>query len=418
MAEVVRTTTDPFVGRQSLVRVFSGTLRPDEPVHISGHLQHFASHLVDEHADHDTDDERIGPLAAPVGDETRPIGAGIAGDIVVVSKLAGAETSDTLSRKDKPALVEPWVLPNPLLPVAIHARSKGDEDKLATRPAAARRRGRHDAARAQRRDPPAGALGDGPRARRPAHRHARVPLPRAGRGGAGADVAARDLRASHQGPGPAGQAVRRARAVRRVPPRDRAAGARAPGSSSSTRWSAARCPATSSPRWRRAPAPSWRRACWRATRWSTCGSPSWTARPTRSTPPTWPSRPLPAWRCARPRTTPPWRCSNPWTRCTSRSATTRSAGSWPTCAAGAGRSTAPSRRRSLGRTVIHAEVPAHELARYPVDLRSVSHGTGSLHPQLRPLRLHAARPGPRGHCRLSSRVGSGAGVLRVRPLSP
>jgi len=30
-----------------------------------------------------------------------------------------------------------------------------------------------------------------------------------------------------------------------------------------------------------------------------------------------------------------------------------------------------------GRTVIHAEVPAHELARYPVDLRSVSHGTGS-----------------------------------------
>ena len=132
VAEVVRTTTDPFVGRQSLVRVFSGTLRPDEPVHISGHLQHFASHLVDEHADHDTDDERIGPLSAPVGDETRPLAAGIAGDVVVVAKLSGAETSDTLSRKDKPALVEPWLLPNPLLPVAIHARSKGDEDKLAT----------------------------------------------------------------------------------------------------------------------------------------------------------------------------------------------------------------------------------------------------------------------------------------------
>lgn len=132
VAEVVHTTTDPFVGRQSLVRVFSGTLRPDEPVHISGHLQHFATHLVDEHADHDTDDERIGPLAAPLGDETRPVSAGIAGDIVVVSKLAGAETSDTLSRKDRAALVEPWLLPNPLLPVAIHARSKGDEDKLAT----------------------------------------------------------------------------------------------------------------------------------------------------------------------------------------------------------------------------------------------------------------------------------------------
>ncbi|MDR6863066.1 elongation factor G-like protein EF-G2 [Phycicoccus sp. 3266] len=132
VAEVVRTTTDPFVGRQSLVRIFSGTLRPDEPIHISGHLQQFAAHLTDEHADHDTDDERVGPLLAPIGDDTRPLGTAMAGQVVVVSKLSGAETSDTLSRKDRPALVEPWVLPTPLLPVAIHARSKGDEDKLAT----------------------------------------------------------------------------------------------------------------------------------------------------------------------------------------------------------------------------------------------------------------------------------------------
>jgi elongation factor G len=130
VAEVVRTTTDPFTGRQSLVRVFSGTLRPDEPLHISGHLQNFATHVVDDHADHDTDDERVGPLSAPVGDDTEPVAAAVAGDIVLVSKLSSAETSDTLSKKDKPALVEPWVLPNPLLPVAIHAKSKSDEDKL------------------------------------------------------------------------------------------------------------------------------------------------------------------------------------------------------------------------------------------------------------------------------------------------
>jgi elongation factor G len=130
VAEVVRTTSDPFTGRQSLVRVFSGTLSPDTPLHVCGHLQKFAPHHVDAHPDHDSDDERVGPLSAPLGDEARPKPYAIAGDLVLVSKLAAAETSDTLSSKARPALVEPWLLPEPLLPVAIHATSRADEEKL------------------------------------------------------------------------------------------------------------------------------------------------------------------------------------------------------------------------------------------------------------------------------------------------
>ncbi|WP_353951514.1 elongation factor G-like protein EF-G2 [Knoellia sp. S7-12] len=132
VAEVVRTTTDPFVGRQSLVRVFSGTLRPDEPVHVSGHLQQFAQGRLGGHDDHDEDLDRVGALTSPLGDESQPKSRAIAGDLVLVSRLAGAETTDTVSSPKKPALVEPWVLPEPLLPVAIHAKSKGDEDKLAS----------------------------------------------------------------------------------------------------------------------------------------------------------------------------------------------------------------------------------------------------------------------------------------------
>jgi elongation factor G len=124
LAEVVKTTSDPYVGRVSLVRVFSGTLRPDAPVHVSGHGMAERGH-----ADHDTD-ERVGALTSPLGKLQRPITACAAGDICAVAKLGTAETGDTLSDPAKPLLMEPWSMPDPLLPVAITAKSKADEDKM------------------------------------------------------------------------------------------------------------------------------------------------------------------------------------------------------------------------------------------------------------------------------------------------
>ena len=59
-----------------------------------------------------------------------PLGQVIAGDLACVAKLARAETGDTLSAKDDPLLMEPWTMPDPLLPLAIQAHSKADEDKL------------------------------------------------------------------------------------------------------------------------------------------------------------------------------------------------------------------------------------------------------------------------------------------------
>ena len=133
VAEVVKTTSDPYVGRVSLVRVFSGTIRPDATVHVSGHFSSFFGVPEDEasgvHEDHD-EDERIGALSMPLGKTQRPCDQVVAGDLCAIGRLSRAETGDTLSDKDTPLVLKPWSMPEPLLPLAIEARAKADEDKL------------------------------------------------------------------------------------------------------------------------------------------------------------------------------------------------------------------------------------------------------------------------------------------------
>jgi elongation factor G len=126
VAEVVKTNSDAYLGRVSLVRVFSGTLRPDQVVHVSGHG------MVERgHPDHDAD-ERVGALSTPLGTAMRPVAECRAGDICSVAKLTTAETGDTLSNKDDPLLVTPWELPEPQHAIAVEAASRADEDKLGT----------------------------------------------------------------------------------------------------------------------------------------------------------------------------------------------------------------------------------------------------------------------------------------------
>jgi elongation factor G len=128
LAEVVKTTSDPYVGRVSLVRVFSGTIRPDATVHVSGHFTSFFGD-INTHADHD-EDERIGTLSFPLGRQQRPAPSVVAGDVCAIGRLTRAETGDTISDKSEPLVLKPWTMPEPLLPVAVQARAKTDEDKL------------------------------------------------------------------------------------------------------------------------------------------------------------------------------------------------------------------------------------------------------------------------------------------------
>jgi elongation factor G len=128
-AEIVRTSADAYVGRVSLVRVFSGTLRRDTMVHVSGHTVIPAQRT--ENGGHDSD-ERLAHLYAPLGATLNEVDACIAGDICALTKLTTAETGDTVSAADHPLLLSCWELPEPLLPVAVAAHTRGDEDALVT----------------------------------------------------------------------------------------------------------------------------------------------------------------------------------------------------------------------------------------------------------------------------------------------
>ena len=125
VAEVVKTTIDPYVGRVSLIRVFSGTLKPDTAAHIAGHGM-----AARGHADHDGD-ERISHIYSPLGAQLREVQVCVAGDICAITKSTTAETGDTISSKAAPLLVAPWNMPEPLLPVAIVAKTRSDEDAMA-----------------------------------------------------------------------------------------------------------------------------------------------------------------------------------------------------------------------------------------------------------------------------------------------
>jgi elongation factor G len=121
-AEVVRTWVDPYLGRVSLVRVFSGTVRADAALHVSGRGGESRGH-----PDHEADEKTAILLSSML----TPIGSAFAGDLCVIARLASAETGDTVSEQSCPMLIRPWVMPEPLLPMAVRAATRNDEDALA-----------------------------------------------------------------------------------------------------------------------------------------------------------------------------------------------------------------------------------------------------------------------------------------------
>jgi elongation factor G len=115
LAFVFKTIADPYVGQLSLFKVVSGTIRTDE-------------NLVNPRT---STDERLHGLFTLRGREQLNLSAIPAGDIAAVAKLNNTSTGDTLAPKGKPVVVPPITHLEPVLAIAVHARTAADDDKLA-----------------------------------------------------------------------------------------------------------------------------------------------------------------------------------------------------------------------------------------------------------------------------------------------
>jgi elongation factor G len=113
-ALVFKTMSDPYVGRVSFFRVYSGTLRGEGTIHNATK----------------STDERIGSVFTMRGKTQDPMTEIVAGDIGAVAKLNQTGTGDTLADKGSPVVFPRIEPPEPLLPKAVQPKTKGDEDKL------------------------------------------------------------------------------------------------------------------------------------------------------------------------------------------------------------------------------------------------------------------------------------------------
>ncbi|MDR7430403.1 MAG: elongation factor G [Armatimonadota bacterium] len=113
-ALVFKTMADPYVGRLSYFRVYSGTLRSDSQVYNANK----------ERA------ERVGQLYLLRGKQQIPVSEVPAGDLGAVAKLSETQTNDTLCSKDHPVRLRPVEFPRPAISMTVEPKSKQDEDKL------------------------------------------------------------------------------------------------------------------------------------------------------------------------------------------------------------------------------------------------------------------------------------------------
>jgi elongation factor G len=115
-AQVFKNVTDPYVGQLTFLRVYSGVLESDSEV-LNATREH---------------KERFGRLQLVSGKDLEAVGAAIPGCIVAITKLKDTHVGDTICAPGTKAAYAPFEFPSPVVSFAVHAKSRGDEDKIGT----------------------------------------------------------------------------------------------------------------------------------------------------------------------------------------------------------------------------------------------------------------------------------------------
>ncbi|MEJ2865645.1 elongation factor G [Actinomycetospora flava] len=136
VAEVVHTGTDAQGSRVSLVRVFSGRLRPDtaltscsDPLRVPAPRD--GEDPAGAEAVRGSETVRVNRVYAPLGATLREVPWCVAGDLCALTRLGSVATGDTLCAAEDPVGLDGWELPEALLPVAVTAADRSAQDAMA-----------------------------------------------------------------------------------------------------------------------------------------------------------------------------------------------------------------------------------------------------------------------------------------------
>ncbi len=115
-AFVFKTVADPYAGKLTIFRVWSGTLTADSTLYNANKEMK----------------ERFGQILEIEGKNQKPMESAGPGDIAAVAKLKETTTWETLCEEKKPILFEGISIPTPPISFAVEPKSKGDEEKITT----------------------------------------------------------------------------------------------------------------------------------------------------------------------------------------------------------------------------------------------------------------------------------------------